>query len=131
MTEFHSKVLLVDDSSTIRKSAAIFLQQEGHEVALAEDGFDALAYLSDHLPDVIFCDISMPRLDGYQTCGIIKSNPKFSLVPVIMLSSRDGIFDIAKGQVVGAEHYLAKPFTKNQLLEVLRTYGSSQKESSL
>jgi len=130
-TEFHSKELLVDDSSTIRKSAAIFLQQEGYEVALAEDGFDALAYLSEHLPDVIICDISMPRLDGYQTCAIIKSNPKFSLVPVIMLSSRDGIFDIAKGQVVGAEHYLAKPFTKNQLLEVLRTYGSSQKESSL
>jgi twitching motility two-component system response regulator PilG len=129
ITEFHSKILLVDDSSTIRKSAEIFLQQEGHEVALAEDGFDALAYLSDHLPDVIFCDISMPRLDGYQTCAIIKSNPKFSSVPVVMLSSRDGIFDIAKGQVVGAEHYLAKPFTKHQLLEVVRAFGPGHKES--
>jgi twitching motility two-component system response regulator PilG len=129
--EFQGRVMVVDDSNTIRKSAAIFLKQGGHEVVLAEDGFDALAHLNESLPDLIFCDISMPRLDGYQTCAIIKSNPKFSCVPVVMLSSRDGIFDKAKGHVVGAEHYLTKPFTKEQLLEVVRLYGPLQKESLL
>ena len=128
-TEFQGKVLLIDDSNTIRKSAAVFLQQGGHEVMLAEDGFDALAHLNDHLPDLIFCDIYMPRLDGYQTCAIIKSNPRFSSIPVIMLSSRDGIFDKAKGHVVGAEHYLTKPFTKQQLLEVVCAFGPAKKES--
>ena len=126
--EFQGKVMVVDDSNTIRKSAAIFLKQGGHEVVLAEDGFDALAQLPESMPDLIFCDISMPRLDGYQTCAIIKSNPKFSLVPVVMLSSRDGLIDKAKGRVVGAEHYLTKPFTKEQLLEVVRAFGPLQKE---
>lgn len=129
--EFQGRVMVVDDSNTIRKSAAIFLKQGGHEVVLAEDGFDALAHLNESLPDLIFCDISMPRLDGYLTCAIIKSNPRFSRVPVVMLSSRDGIFDKAKGHVVGAEHYLTKPFTKEQLLEVVRIYGPLQKESLL
>ncbi len=128
--EFHGKVLVVDDSNTIRKSAAMFLQQGGHEVILAEDGFDALAHLQEYAPDLIFCDISMPRLDGYQTCAIIKSNPKFASVPVVMLSSRDGIFDKARGHVVGAEHYLTKPFTKEQLLEVVQTYRPVIKESA-
>ena len=121
-------VMVVDDSNTIRKSAAIFLKQGGLEVVLAEDGFDALAHLHDYVPDLIFCDISMPRLDGYQTCAIIKSNPKFSNIPVVMLSSRDGLFDKARGKVVGSEHYLTKPFTKEQLLEVVRTYGSPHGE---
>ena len=128
--EFQGKVMVVDDSNTIRKSAAIFLKQGGHDVVLAEDGFDALAHLNEYLPDLIFCDISMPRLDGYQTCAIIKSNPKFSSVPVVMLSSRDGVFDKARGRVVGAEFYLTKPFTKEQLLEVVQNFGPLQKESA-
>lgn len=120
--KFQKKVLVVDDSNTIRKSVALFLQQGGHDVTLAEDGFDALARLTDSPPDLIFCDISMPRLDGYQTCAIIKSNPKYSGVPVVMLSSKDGVFDKARGKVVGAEHFLTKPFTKEQLLDVVEAY---------
>jgi twitching motility two-component system response regulator PilG len=110
------KVLVIDDSNTIRRSAEIFLKQGGYEVLLAEDGFDALAKVNDHDPDLIFCDILMPRLDGYQTCAIIKRNAKFSDVPVIMLSSKDGLFDKARGRMVGSEAYLTKPFTKDQLL---------------
>ena len=125
---YQRKVLVVDDSNTIRNSAAIFLRQGGHQVLLAEDGFDAFTHLHAHQPDLIFCDISMPRLDGYQTCAIIKSNPKYATVPVVMLSSKDGIFDKARGHVVGAEHHLTKPFTKEQLLEVVRIYGSSLPE---
>jgi twitching motility two-component system response regulator PilG len=110
------KVLVIDDSNTIRRSAEIFLKQGGYEVLLAEDGFDALAKVNDHGPDLIFCDILMPRLDGYQTCAIIKRNAKFAEVPVIMLSSKDGLFDKARGRMVGSEDYLTKPFTKDQLL---------------
>ena len=110
------KVLVIDDSNTIRRSAEIFLKQGGYDVLLAEDGFDALAKVNDHDPDLIFCDILMPRLDGYQTCAIIKRNAKFSDVPVIMLSSKDGLFDKARGRMVGSEDYLTKPFTKDQLL---------------
>ena len=113
------KVLVVDDSNTIRRSAEIFLKQGGHEVALAEDGFDALAKLGDFHPDLVFCDILMPRLDGYQTCAIIKRNPQFSAVPVIMLSSKDGLFDKARGRMVGSQDYLTKPFTKDQLLQAV------------
>ena len=113
------KVLVIDDSNTIRRSAEIFLKQGGHEVLLAEDGFDALAKVSDHRPDVIFCDILMPRLDGYQTCAIIKRNPEFASVPVIMLSSKDGLFDKARGRMVGSQDYLTKPFTKDQLLQAV------------
>ena len=116
------KVLVIDDSNTIRRSAEIFLKQGGYEVLLAEDGFDALSKVSDHLPDLIFCDILMPRLDGYQTCAIIKKNPKFSGVPVIMLSSKDGLFDKARGRMVGSEDYLTKPFTKDQLLQAVEQY---------
>ena len=111
-----ARVLVIDDSNTIRRSAEIFLRQGGYEVLLAEDGFDALSKVNDHEPDLIFCDILMPRLDGYQTCAIIKRNPEFSGVPVIMLSSKDGLFDKARGRMVGSQDYLTKPFTKDQLL---------------
>jgi twitching motility two-component system response regulator PilG len=114
-----AKVLVIDDSNTIRRSAEIFLKQGGHEVVLAEDGFDALAKLSDYQPDLVFCDILMPRLDGYQTCAIIKRNPIFAGVPVIMLSSKDGLFDKARGRMVGSQDYLTKPFTKDQLLKAV------------
>ncbi len=117
------KVLVIDDSNTIRRSAEIFLKQGGYEVLLAEDGFDALAKVNDHGPDLIFCDILMPRLDGYQTCAIIKRNAKFSDVPVIMLSSKDGLFDKARGRMVGSEDYLTKPFTKDQLLAAVEQYS--------
>lgn len=122
-TESTSKVLVIDDSNTIRRSAEIFLKQGGHEVMLAEDGFDALAKVSDYEPDLIFCDILMPRLDGYQTCAIIKRNPKFSGVPIVMLSSKDGVFDKARGRMVGAQDYLTKPFTKDQLLQAIQQFG--------
>ena len=114
-----ARVLVIDDSNTIRRSAEIFLRQGGYEVLLAEDGFDALSKVNDHDPDLIFCDILMPRLDGYQTCAIIKRNPKFSGVPVIMLSSKDGLFDKARGRMVGSQDYLTKPFTKDQLLQAV------------
>ena len=119
-----AKVLVIDDSNTIRRSAEIFLRQGGHEVVLAEDGFDALAKVNDHAPQLIFCDILMPRLDGYQTCAIIKRNPRFAHVPVIMLSSKDGLFDKARGRMVGSEEYLTKPFTKEQLLRAVEQFGS-------
>ena len=114
-----TRILVIDDSNTIRRSAEIFLKQGGHEVALAEDGFDALAKLGDFHPDLVFCDILMPRLDGYQTCAIIKRNAKFSSVPVVMLSSKDGVFDKARGRMVGSQDYLTKPFTKDQLLQAV------------
>ena len=117
-----AKVLVIDDSNTIRRSAEIFLRQGGHEVLLAEDGFDALSKVNDHDPELIFCDILMPRLDGYQTCAIIKRNPKFTHVPVIMLSSKDGLFDKARGRMVGSEDYLTKPFTKEQLLRAVESF---------
>ncbi len=117
------KILVVDDSNTIRRSAEIFLKAGKHDVVLAEDGFDALAKVSDYRPDLIFCDILMPRLDGYQTCAIIKRNAQFSNVPVVMLSSKDGVFDKARGRMVGAQDYLTKPFTKDQLLKAVEQYG--------
>ena len=117
-----TRVLVIDDSNTIRRSAEIFLRQGGYQVVLAEDGFDALAKVNDHQPHLIFCDILMPRLDGYQTCAIIKRNPRFSGVPVIMLSSKDGLFDKARGRMVGSEDYLTKPFTKDQLLHAVQQH---------
>lgn len=113
------KVMVIDDSNTIRKSAEIFLSQAGAQVVLAEDGFDALAKINDHRPVVIFCDIMMPRLDGYQTCSLIKKNPQFAATPVVMLSSRDGLFDRARGHIVGSDEYLTKPFTKDNLLDAV------------
>jgi len=109
------KVLVIDDSNTIRRSAEMFLRQAGYEVILAEDGFDALAKISDHQPRVIFVDIMMPRLDGYQTCALIKQNPQLKSTPVIMLSSKDGVFDRARGRLAGSDRYLTKPFTKEGL----------------
>jgi twitching motility two-component system response regulator PilG len=117
------KVMVIDDSNTIRRSAEIFLGQAGCQVLLAEDGFDALAKITDHHPDVIFVDIMMPRLDGYQTCALIKKNPKLSSTPVIMLSSKDGLFDRARGRMVGSDEYLTKPFTKDSLLKAVAEYA--------
>jgi twitching motility two-component system response regulator PilG len=117
------KVLVIDDSNTIRRSAEIFLKQGGYGIMLADDGFDALVKISDYQPDLIFCDILMPRLDGYQTCAIIKRNPRFSSVPVVMLSSKDGVFDKARGRMVGAQDYLTKPFSKDQLLQAVQQFG--------
>ncbi|MES2090559.1 MAG: response regulator [Pseudomonadota bacterium] len=122
MTDTVKKILVIDDSNTIRRSAEIFLKQGGYEVLLAEDGFDALAKVNDHEPSIIFCDILMPRLDGYQTCAIIKRNPRFANTPVIMLSSKDGLFDKARGRMVGSQDYLTKPFTKDQLLQAVAQY---------
>ena len=116
------KVLVIDDSNTIRRSAEMFLRQAGYEVILAEDGFDALAKISDHQPNVIFVDIMMPRLDGYQTCALIKQNPMLKSIPVIMLSSKDGVFDRARGRLAGSDRYLTKPFTKDGLLEAVQQY---------
>lgn len=115
------KVLIIDDSNTIRRSAEIFLKQAGHDVVLAVDGFDALAKVNDTHPDIIFCDILMPRLDGYQTCMLIKRNERFVHIPIVMLSSKDGVFDMARGKMVGCEDYLTKPFTKDQLLRTIKT----------
>jgi twitching motility two-component system response regulator PilG len=113
------KVMVIDDSNTIRRSAEIFLLQAGCTVILAEDGFAALSMISDHQPDIIFCDIIMPRLDGYQTCALIKKNPHFSATPVVMLSSKDGLFDRARGRMVGSDEYLTKPFTRESLLRTI------------
>ncbi|WP_420995550.1 response regulator [Cupriavidus sp. 30B13] len=113
------KVLVIDDSSTIRRTAEIFLSQAGCQVLLAEDGFEALAKVGDMHPDLIFCDILMPRLDGYQTCALIKKSPRFHAIPVIMLSSRDGVFDRSRGRLVGARDHLAKPFTRESLLQAV------------
>jgi twitching motility two-component system response regulator PilG len=110
------KVLVIDDSKTIRRTAETLLAKEGCTVYTAVDGFDALAKIADYRPDVIFVDIMMPRLDGYQTCSLIKHNRSFRDTPVIMLSSKDGLFDRARGRIVGSEHYLTKPFTKDELL---------------
>ena len=123
------KAVLIDDSNTIRRSAEIFLVKAGCEVILAEDGFDALSKIADHQPDVIFVDIMMPRLDGYQTCALIKKNPKFKLTPVIMLSSKDGLFDRARGRMVGSDEYLTKPFTKESLLNTVGQYMAQRNAS--
>ncbi|MGB0513241.1 MAG: response regulator [Wenzhouxiangellaceae bacterium] len=114
------KVMVIDDSRTIRKSAETMLGKEGCEVVTADDGFEALALIQEHHPDLIFVDIMMPRLDGYQTCAIIKNNDTFRQTPVIMLTSKDGLFDKARGRIVGSDHYLTKPFTKDELLQAVR-----------
>lgn len=120
------KVMVIDDSNTIRRSAEIFLNQAGCEVILAQDGFDALSKITDHEPDVVFVDIMMPRLDGYQTCSLIKRNAKYRTTPVIMLSSKDGLFDRARGRMVGSDEYLTKPFTKDTLLTAVREHAGSR-----
>ena len=124
------KVLVIDDSNTILRSAEMFLRQAGFEVILAEDGFDALAKIRDHQPKVIFVDIMMPRLDGYQTCALIKQNPKLKSTPVIMLSSKDGVFDRARGRLAGSDRYLTKPFTKEALIDTVNQYLNPAAPSS-
>ncbi len=116
------KVLIIDDSNTIRRSAELFLRQAGYEVILAEDGFDALSKISDHQPSIIFVDVMMPRLDGYQTCALIKQNPVYRSTPVIMLSSKDGLFDRARGRLAGSDRYLTKPFNKDGLISAVMDY---------
>jgi twitching motility two-component system response regulator PilG len=116
------KILVIDDSNTIRRSAEVYLRQAGFDVILAEDGFDALAKISDHQPRVIFVDIMMPRLDGYQTCALIKQNPHLQATPVIMLSSKDGVFDRARGRLAGSDRYLTKPFTREALIDTVQEY---------
>ena len=120
------KVMVIDDSKTIRRTAETLLKNVGCEVITAIDGFDALAKIVDNHPGIIFVDIMMPRLDGYQTCAIIKRNPKFSTVPIVMLSSKDGVFDKARGRMVGSQDYLTKPFTKDQLLHTVQELGSAK-----
>jgi twitching motility two-component system response regulator PilG len=119
------KIMVIDDSSTIRRSAEIFLTQGGYQVVLAEDGFDALAKINDHQPALVFCDILMPRLDGYQTCALIKKSAKFHTTPVVMLSSKDGLFDRARGAMVGSIAYLTKPFSKDSLLAAVRDHTAA------
>ncbi|WP_281198070.1 MULTISPECIES: twitching motility response regulator PilG [Methylophaga] len=123
LSEFSGlKVMVIDDSKTIRRSAESLLQKAGCEVLTADNGFEALPIISGQHPDIIFIDIMMPRLDGYQTCALVKNNPKYRDIPVVMLSSKDGLFDRAKGRVVGAEQYLTKPFTRDDLLDAIRTH---------
>jgi twitching motility two-component system response regulator PilG len=116
------RVLVIDDSKTIRRTAEMLLKKEGCEVITAVDGFEALAKITDHRPQIIFVDIMMPRLDGYQTCALIKNNATYRATPVIMLSSKDGLFDKARGRVVGSEEYLTKPFTRDELLGAIRRH---------
>ena len=117
------KVMVIDDSKTIRRTAEILLKKAGCEVLTATDGFEALSLIADNRPDVIFVDIMMPRLDGYQTCALIKHNEAFNHTPVIMLSSKDGLFDRARGRIVGSEQYLTKPFTKDELLGAIKRHA--------
>lgn len=122
-TEFTGlKVMVIDDSKTIRRTAESLLKKVGCDVVVADNGFEALPVINEHQPDIIFIDIMMPRLDGYQTCALLKNNPNFNNTPVIMLSSKDGLFDRAKGRVVGAEQYLTKPFSREDLLGAIRTH---------
>jgi twitching motility two-component system response regulator PilG len=117
-------VLVVDDSATIRRSAETMLANEGYEVISAENGFEALSKITRHHPDLIFVDIMMPRLDGYQTCAIIKNNNEFRDTPVVMLTSKDGLFDKARGRVVGSDQYLTKPFTREELLGAVKQHAA-------
>ncbi|MDP1614832.1 MAG: response regulator [Methylococcales bacterium] len=117
-----TKVMIIDDSSTIRRSAEIFLKPFGCEVILAENGFEAMSKIVDNHPDIIFVDITMPRLDGYQACMLIKKNPIYQSIPVIMLSSKDGLFDKARGRIAGSNSYLTKPFTADGLFSIVRNY---------
>lgn len=117
-------VMVVDDSNTIRKSAEVFLRQAGYDVSLAESGYEALAIIEENTPKLIFLDIIMPRLDGYQTCNLLKSNPDYRHIPIVLLSSKDGLFDQAKGQLAGANEYMTKPFARDELLKVVESYAT-------
>jgi len=116
------KVMVIDDSKTIRRTAETLLQREGYDVVTAVDGFEALSKIAETNPDIIFIDIMMPRLDGYQTCALIKNSQQYQGVPIIMLSSKDGLFDRAKGRIVGSDEYLTKPFSKDELVAAIRTH---------
>ncbi|WP_457667431.1 twitching motility response regulator PilG [Thiolapillus sp.] len=118
------KIMVIDDSKTIRRTAENLLKKAGCEVVTATDGFEALSLVADHHPDLIFVDIMMPRLDGYQTCALIKNNKAYSDTPVIMLSSKDGLFDRAKGRLAGSDQYLTKPFSRDELLDAIRRHIS-------
>lgn len=117
------RVMVIDDSKTIRRTAETLLSKAGFEVITACDGFEALAKVVDYQPDIIFMDIMMPRLDGYQTCALIKNNQAFSHIPIVMLSSKDGLFDRARGRIVGSDHYLTKPFTREELLSAIEDHA--------
>ena len=123
------KVLLIDDSNTIRRSGEIFLKQAGCEVVLAEDGFDGLSKVVEHRPDLIFIDVMMPRLDGYQACAPIKNNPNFKGIPVVMLTSKDTLFDRARGKLVGSDQYLIKPFNKKSIVDTVLMHTRKQEET--
>ena len=118
------KVMVIDDSKTIRRTAETLLKKEGFDVVIATDGFEALGLIADHKPDLILLDIMMPRLDGYQTCALIKNHRIFRHTPVVMLSSKDGLFDRARGRVVGSDNYITKPFTREELLTVIEQYSN-------
>ncbi len=118
------KVMVIDDSKTIRRTAETLLSKEGYDVITALDGYEALSKVVDFHPDIIFMDIMMPRLDGYQTCALIKNNDTYTHIPIVMLSSKDGLFDRARGRIVGSDQYLTKPFTKDELLSVVKAYKS-------
>ncbi|MGB5261062.1 MAG: response regulator [Gammaproteobacteria bacterium] len=119
-----TKIMVIDDSKTIRRTAETLLRKEGFEVIVATDGFEALSMIADHRPSLIFLDIMMPRLDGYQTCALIKHHKIFRHTPVVMLSSKDGLFDRARGRVVGSDHYITKPFTREELLAAIEQHCS-------
>ena len=120
------KAMVIDDSKTIRRTAETLLKKVGCEVVTALDGFDALSKIADQKPDIIFIDIMMPRLDGYQTCALIKNNKEYKNTPVVMLSSKDGLFDKAKGRIVGSDQYLTKPFSRDELLDAIRNHTTSK-----
>ncbi len=124
------KVMVIDDSKTIRRSAESLLEKEGYEVITATDGFEALSKVVEHRPQIIFIDIMMPRLDGYQACALIKNNEKYRDIPIIMLTSKDGLFDRARGKVVGADGYVTKPFTREDLLAAIETNGTGSAASN-
>ncbi len=123
-TQHKATVMVVDDSQTIRRTAETLLTREGYTVVTAQDGFEALARIADAPPDLIFIDIMMPRLDGYQACALIKGNPRYAKTPVVMLSSKDGLFDRARGRIVGSDEYLTKPFTRDELIGAVRAHVS-------
>ena len=124
------KVVVVDDSKTIRRTAETLLGRAGATVLTAEDGFEALSIIADNHPDVVFVDVMMPRLDGYQTCALVKNNPAFRETPIIMLSSKDGVFDMAKGRVVGSEEYVTKPFTRDELIGAVQRHVPDRRQTA-
>jgi twitching motility two-component system response regulator PilG len=124
------KVVVIDDSKTIRRTAETLLKKAGCQVITATDGFESLSKVMEHQPNIIFVDIMMPRLDGYQTCALIKNNQTFKKIPIVMLSSKDGLFERARSRIVGAEHYMTKPFTREELLNTIKAYVIDAKASS-